>query len=260
MSLSSGQSALEIRTVATTNTSRTVQNRILSALPADLFDTLRPFLTRAGLKRNSFINEANRPVEAIHFIESGVVSRVARTPLDGSVEVAMVDRSGMVGISIVLGATLSLRRSLIVVPGEALQIPTEKFVEVMSQHPRIREHLMIYVRLLLQQKAQTAFCNAKHGLDERLARWLLLVHDRAGISELLITHDLLAMLLGVRRSGISESLAMLETNGLVARQRGALRIVDPDGLKSRACDCYRIMHDNVFTSNAGKSHDHCVLV
>ncbi len=242
--------------VAVHSPPRTVRNHWLSTLPPHLFEELRPLLRPVELPRNSIINESGKSTEALYFIESGVVSRVARTPLDGSVEVAMVGRSGFIGISLVLGQTRSLRKSIVIVPGEALRIETDEAIEVMSRNPQIRDHLMTYVLHLLDQKAQTVLCNARHQIHQRLARWLLMVNDQVGGSEFSITQDLLSMMLGVRRPSISVALAQLEKEHLISKERVTLRVLDPEALENRACDCYRLLSAGSNALIAGPLHRH----
>lgn len=230
-----------------------VRNTILATLPPPLFDKLRPHFKVVELRRRAVINEANKPVDAVYFIESGVISRVARTQEDGSVEVAMVGKYGFVGVSVLLGTMTALHRTIVQIPGQALRISASDLQAVMAETPAIKDHLLRYVQLLMNQKGQVSLCNAKHEIDKRLARWLLLAHDRVDGSELPVTHELLATMLGVRRPGVTEALAELEQSGIVARARGVLRVLDPDALKSRVCECYRLIEDR-FASQRGLPH------
>jgi CRP-like cAMP-binding protein len=220
-----------------------VRNKILATLPPELFDKLRPHLKVVELRRRAVINEANRPVDAVYFIESGVISRVARTQEDGSVEVAMVGKFGFVGVCVLLGTMMALHRTVVQIPGQALRISAGNLQAVMAECPAIKDHMLRYVQLLMNQKGQVSLCNAKHEIDRRLARWLLLAHERVDGAELPVTHDLLATMLGVRRPGVTEALAGLEQAGIVARARGVLRVTDPEALKARVCECYRIIED-----------------
>lgn len=233
-----------------------VQNRFLATLPPAEFEQLRPYLRAVELKRHAVIHEANKPVEAVYFIESGVISRVARTQADGAVEVAMVGHFGLIGLSVILGTNLALHRTVVQIPGVALRIPASDLQAVMIRTPAIRDHLLRYVQLLMSQKAQVALCNAKHEIDKRLARWLLLAHERVSGPNLPVTHDLLAMMLGVRRAGVSEALAVLEAKGIVTKSRGALRIVSRDALKAHACECYRIIDERFSWQRAMKDYEH----
>ena len=233
-----------------------VQNRFLATMPPADFDQLRPYLRAVELKRHAVIHETGKPVDAVYFVESGLISRVARTQADGPVEVAMVGNSGLIGLSVVLGTMVALHRSVVQIPGLALRISAADLQAVMVHNPAIRDHLLRYVQLLMSQKAQIALCNAKHEIDKRLARWLLLAHDRISGNQLPVTHDLLAMMLGVRRAGVSEALASLEAKGVIAKSRGALRIVSREALKANACECYKIIEERFSWQRAMKHYEH----
>jgi CRP-like cAMP-binding protein len=220
-----------------------VQNHFLATLPPADFEQLRPYLRIVELKRHVIIHEANKPVDAVYFVESGVISRVARTQADGAVEVAVVGRFGLVGLAVILGTMVALHRTVVQIPGVALRISASDLQAIMAKNPAIRDHLLRYVQLLMSQKAQVALCNAKHDIDKRLARWLLLAHDRVSGNQLPVTHDLLATMLGVRRAGVSEALAALEAKGVISKTRGALKIVSREALKAHACECYKIIDD-----------------
>jgi CRP-like cAMP-binding protein len=231
------------RTTDAPTTAGIVQNHFLATLPPADFEQLRPFLRIVELKRHAIIHEANKPVDAVYFVESGVISRVARTQADGAVEVAVVGRFGLVGLSVVLGTMIALHRTVVQIPGSALRISASDLQTIMAKNPAIRDHLLRYVQLLMSQKAQVALCNAKHDIDKRLARWLLLAHDRVAGNQLPVTHDLLATMLGVRRAGVTEALATLEADGVISKTRGALKIVSREALKAHACECYKIIDD-----------------
>jgi CRP-like cAMP-binding protein len=244
------------RTIEAPHKSGVVQNNFLATLPPEDFEQLRPYLRVVELKRHTVIYEANKPVDAVFFVESGLISRVARTQADGAVEVAMVGRYGLVGLAVILGTMTALHRTIVQIPGLALRIPAPDLQAVMARNPAIREHLLRYVQLLMGQQAQVALCNAKHEIDKRLARWLLLAQDRVAGNQLPVTHDLLAMMLGVRRAGVSEALAALEAKGVVAKSRGALKIVSREGLKANACECYKIIEERFSWQRAMKHYEH----
>jgi CRP-like cAMP-binding protein len=233
-----------------------VQNHFLATMaPAD-FEQLRPHLRAVELKRHAVIHETGKPVDAVYFVESGLVSRVARTQADGPVEVAMVGHFGLIGLAVVLGTMVALHRTVVQIPGLALRISAADLQAIMAKNPPIRDHLLRYVQLLMSQKAQVALCNAKHEIDKRLARWLLLAHDRVAGDHLPVTHDLLAMMLGVRRAGVSEALAVLEAKGVIAKSRGALKIVSHEALKAHACECYKIIEERFAWQRAMTHYEH----
>src|SRR5690349_643628 len=138
-----------------------VQNHFLATMQPSDFDELRPYLRVVELKRHAVIHETGKPVDAVYFVESGLVSRVARTQADGPVEVAMVGHYGLIGLSVVLGTMVALHRTVVQIPGLALRIPAADLQAVMAKNPAIRDHLLRYVQLLMSQKAQIALCNAK---------------------------------------------------------------------------------------------------
>jgi len=218
-----------------------VENQILARMPAEAFAALGPELTRVALKPRAILQERDRQLEHVHFIERGIASIFAWTHKDGPVQVALVGRLGLVGVSAVLGIRRSPHRSLMQIEGEALRVPAQQFASLVDEFPRFRHQLLGYVHFLLIQNSQFALCNARHELDARVARWLLLTHDRLDGDVIPITHDQLSMMLGVRRAGVTATLAALEGAGGLRRGRGAVEITDRAILEARACECYRII-------------------
>jgi CRP-like cAMP-binding protein len=232
-----------------------VRNRILACMAPPLFERLRPKLQPITLKQRAILQEHHRPIEHVYFIERGVASLLARTRRDGPVEVAIVGRFGFIGVAAVLGTMRSPNRCLMVVPGEALRINTNDIRCVMEEAPLVRQHLLNYVHALLVQNTQTALCNVRHQLEERLCRWLLLASDRLDEKVVPVTHDQLAMILGVRRAGVTTTLAELVALGAVAKTRGAVEIVTRDILEAKTCECYRVICSEYSRiTNAGRYH------
>jgi CRP-like cAMP-binding protein len=222
---------------------RAVNNGLLTTLSAANFAELAPHLRPVLLNRNDILHDAHKPADAAYFIESGVVSRVARTSKDGGVEVAVVGRFGFVGISVVLGTMRSTQRSIVLVPGRAYRVEAETLQRVMRDQPGVRDHLLKYVHLLIALEAQIALCNAKHDIDERVSRWLLLAQDRIGGDRVPVTHGVIASALGVRRPGVSKTVASLELRRIVEGSRGSLRILDIERLRRNACECHTIVKE-----------------
>jgi CRP-like cAMP-binding protein len=224
-------------------TPQAVKNTLLTTLSPRDFAELMPLLQPVSLKRNEVLHDAQRRADAAYFIESGVVSRVARTSKDGPVEVAVVGRYGFVGISVVLGTMRSTQRSIVLVPGNAYRIEAEALQRVLREQPAVRDHLLKYVHSLIALEAQIALCNAKHDVDERVARWLLLAQDRIGGDLVPVTHGVIASALGVRRPSVSKTVADLELKGIVEGSRGSVRILDVESLRRIACECHKIVED-----------------
>ena len=224
----------------------------------DLFDRVRPFLQPIALKRRAILQEHNRLIEHVYFIERGVASLLARTQRDGPVEVAIVGRLGFVGVAAVLGTMHSPNRCMMEVPGEALRITAKDLLRVMDDAPGVRQHLLKHVHVLLVQNTQTALCNVRHELEERLCRWLLLAADRLDEKIIPLTHDQLAMILGVRRAGITMTLSVLEEAGAVIKTRGAVQIADRAILENKTCECYRIIASEYKHMMNSGSYQHAI--
>jgi CRP-like cAMP-binding protein len=233
-----------------------IKNKFLQSLTPDEFEPLRSRLQLVSLPRRMVIHDDNKPIDAAYFIEGGVVSRVAQTRRDGAVEVAMIGNSGFVGLGIILGTNIALHRTVVMIPGTSLRVSSADLLEVMNKSPPIRERLLQYVHLLVSQKAQIALCNARHTIENRLARWLLMALDRLDSDTVPVTHELLAMLLGVRRPGVSDALKLFEAEGVVAKERGFLKVVARDKLQDRACVCYRHIAERSFWQNVPTLHRH----
>ena len=217
-----------------------VKNRILEGLSLSDFDCIRPFLEPVALKERSVLHEADKRIEHVNFIETGIVS--LRTLAIGSVlETAMVGCYGAVGASIALGAETSLHRSIVLVPGHAMRISTGDLQRSMHERPQIREHLLRYVQSLMIHSSQISLCGVRHELEQRLACWLCLACDALDGNVLPITHDHISMILGLRRAGVTETLNRFEEEGLVRKTRGVLQVPDRRLLGQKACGCYAII-------------------
>lgn len=219
------------------------QNEILRHLPAHALASLQPHLRRIRLQRRAILQEAYSPVEAVFFIERGMAAVLAQTQQGGQVEVGIIGRSGLVGVPALLGTAHSPHRCQVEVEGEALQIDARTIARVMNEHASLRQSLMNYVQALLVHNSQTAMCNTRHDLVQRLARWLLLAHDRLAGDLIPLTHELMSMMLGVRRASVTGALAQMEATGALKKARGAVIIADAAQLERYACECYRIITD-----------------
>ncbi len=218
-----------------------IRNQMLARAPIEAFAQLAPHLARITLKPRAILQERLRRVEQVYFLEDGIASIFAWTQQDGPVQVGLVGRLGMVGVSAVLGIKRAPHRTLMQTQGEAFVLPVSELGLVMDTCARFRNQLLNYVHFLLIQNSQFALCNARHELEARVSRWLLLTRDRLDGSIIPITHDQLSMMLGVRRAGITETLATLEGAGALQRGRGEIEIIDRAVLEARACECYRII-------------------
>jgi CRP-like cAMP-binding protein len=233
-----------------------VRNRVLASLSPSGFRQLAPHLTRVSLARRAVLQDHFHRIDHVHFIERGVASLYARTRADGPVEVALVGPFGFVGVAAILGNARSPHRCLMQVEGEALRIGVPDLLDAMHASPAIRHHLLAYVHALLVQNAQTALCNGRHDVEQRLCRWLLLAADRLDDTVIPITHDMLSMNLGVRRAGVTSLLGQLQKSGAIAIGRASCEIVDRAALERRTCECFGIISAEYRQLNARGCHEH----
>ena len=218
----------------------TFRNLVLAALPPADMEQIRPLLTRVRWVNGQGLHEPGERIEHVFFPEQGFASMVAETDDSVSrVEVGLVGRESMVGLSAMLdpGAT-SFNRVMVQMPGIAYRMTAQALRDNVDRMPLLRQRLFRAVEESLAQIAQTAACNSRHTLPERLARWLLMAHDRIDGDELPLTQEFLSIMLAVRRSGVTIAIASLKAAGLVEHSRGRLLICDRPGLEAAVCDCY----------------------
>lgn len=167
----------------------------------------------------------------------------------GSVEVGLVGNDGMVGLSVVLGDEISPNQAIVQIADGALRMSVAALREELKQEGALLSLLLRSTLYMLKQVSQTAACNGSHTVGERLARWLLMCHDRVQGDELKLTQEFIAQMLGIRRAGVSEAAIVLQSRGLISYSRGHIKIIDRPGLEEFACECYRIVkaeYDRLF--------------
>jgi CRP-like cAMP-binding protein len=217
-----------------------IRNRILSALPPADFECLRAHLQQFPLRQKQILHEAGATIEHVLFIEEGVASVLTTTAEGDAVEVRMAGREGVTGFPYVLGAH-SLRDEIIVqAPGSALRMSAASFKTEFDRSEALRRTVLRYIDLAISMTAQTAACNSMHSVKQRCGRWLLNASDRIGSNSMPMTHEFLAALLGVRRSGVTVVAGKLQWSGLIRYHRGRMTILDREGLERSACECYRV--------------------
>jgi CRP-like cAMP-binding protein len=215
-------------------------NRLLSTLSKGDRDLLRPFLEVVELDARRILDAPRQPISSVYFVESGLISIVGMASPDRRIEVGMVGYEGMTGLDVVLGDDSSPNETLVQSPGSALRITTADLRQVMRKSETLTARLLHYVRVFLAQTSQTALSNGRGRLDERLARWLLMWDDRVFDAGATITHDFLAILLGVTRPGVTVALHELEGKGLIRSTRSHVRILNRDGLRLAANGFYGV--------------------
>ena len=227
------------RTAAKSGFSRaTPQNGILGLIPRSEYELIRSDLEAVSLHRDFSLFDAGGVIEFTHFLRSGLASLVVQTSDGRSVEVAVIGREGVVGARS-FGIQRRPYRAIMQIPGNAFRIPAELLEEKLDQMPVLRGVLNRDLLMRGLEIAQIAACNRLHEIDQRLARWLLMCHDRVDSDLLPVTHELLAQMLGTARPSVSLAAEVLEKAGVIEISRGALRIRKRGELESAACECYQ---------------------
>jgi CRP-like cAMP-binding protein len=219
------------------------QNRLLLALPKPELERVQPSLQRVELSLRKTVQTQDAAIDHVYFIEAGMVSMVARLSDGTRSEVGVVGREGMVGLPLLLNAKTSPIEGVVQLEGSALRLSAMVFQNQLAELPVLRSVLLRYVDAFHAQVTQTAVCNSRHLITQRLARWLLMTHDRTDGDSFPITQEFLAAMLGVRRAGITSAMNTLQTKQLVEHQRRGLRIIDRPGLEATVCECYQAVQN-----------------
>ncbi len=216
------------------------KNELLSALPPAELSQLRPLLTRVPWINGQGLHEAGERIEQVFFVEQGMAAMMADTESgSSSTEVGLVGREGLVGLPVLLSpAAASFHRAVVQMPGNALRMPAPALRSSLDTLPVLRGLLFQALEAFMAQVAQTAACNSQHSLTQRLARWLLMAHDRLDGDNLALTQEFLSVMLAVRRSGVTVAMQALQAAGVVGQARGRVIICDRPGLEAAACGCY----------------------
>ena len=238
----------------TSSSTPATRNRLLTALPADDLARLWPRLEAVELPLRKVLHPPGEPIEAVYFPETGWVSMLAYLESGDAAEVGLVGHEGMIGLPVLLGADSSDLEAMVQCPGTALRMDAQAFREELERIPVLRTLLLRYALVQHEQVARTAACNGRHHTDQRLARWLLMAHDRAKGDEFPMTHEFLSMMLGVRRAGVTVAAGTLQKAGFIRYERGCIEVTDRPGLESVACECYGMVRrasDRLFGVSEG---------
>jgi len=216
------------------------QNHLLSTLSQPDFGLLESHLTAVVLNLRLVLEEPNKPIQRVYFPDSGITSVVTANQPEHPIEVGIIGRDGMSGIAIVLGNDHSPHSHFVQVAGHGRSMASDDLRTAMQDSPTLRVSLLHFAQAFMVQTAHTAAANARAKLEERLARWLLMGHDRVDGDELSLTHEFLSLMLGVRRPGVTVAFGLLEQKGLVSTKRGLNIIEDRAGLEELAGGFYGV--------------------
>ena len=215
-----------------------ISNQLLSALPPPERARLMARMEPVELALRQVLQEPGDPIAQVYFIERGVVSLTL--PLEGGVmaEVGLLNSEGMVGYQVALGAEVATSEAVVQVPGTGLRLSAADLRTELARGGLLQKLLLRCALTMHIQISRTAACNARHTLEERLARWLLMLQDKVMADVLPVTHELIAMMLGVRRPGVSVAVGMLERMNAISHDRGSITVKDRERLQLAACECY----------------------
>jgi len=217
------------------------QNRLLASLPHELLENWLPDLEFLQMPLGRVLYESREIEKYVYFPTSAIVSILYVMENGDSAEIAVVGNEGVVGISLFMGGNSTPSRAVVQSSGQGFRLRAKVIQDKFAEFGPATHLLLRYTQAFITQMAQTAVCNRHHSLDKQLCRWLLLSLDRLPGNELVMTQELIANMLGVRREGVTEAAAKLQKAGLISYTRGRIEVLDRVGLEKRSCECYAVV-------------------
>jgi CRP-like cAMP-binding protein len=217
------------------------QNRLIGALPPEESQRWAPLLEPVHMSLGSVLYESGGALSHVYFPTTAIVSLLYVMENGASAEIAVVGNEGVVGISLFMGGESTPSRAVVQSAGTGLRLKAPVMKEEFNRAGPVLHLMLRYTQALITQMAQTAVCNRHHSLDQQLCRWLLLSLDRLQGNELVMTQELIANMLGVRREGVTEGALKLQHAGLISYSRGHITVLDRPGLENRSCECYAVV-------------------
>ena len=210
-------------------------------MPAGDYQRLTPHLEHVALKLGDVLYEPGIRMRHVYFPTTAIVSLLYVLENGASAEIAIVGNEGMLGISLFMGGESTPSRAVVQSAGFGYRLRATHLKDEFDRFGSLMHLLLRYTQGLITQMAQTAVCNRHHSVDQQLCRWLLLSLDRLASSELVMTQELIANMLGVRREGVTEAAGNLQDAGLISYHRGRIRVLDRPGVEARSCECYMVV-------------------
>ena len=217
------------------------QNQLLAALPDSEWQRWLPQLEAVTLPLGQVLYESGAVLSHVYFPTTAIISLLYVMENGASAEIAVVGNEGLVGISLFMGGETTPSRAVVQSAGHGFRLDAEAMLTEFHRAGPVLHLLLRYTQALITQMSQTAVCNRHHTLDQQLCRWLLLSLDRLSSNELLMTQELIANMLGVRREGVTEGALKLQNAGLIRYSRGHITVLDRPGLERRTCECYGVV-------------------
>jgi CRP-like cAMP-binding protein len=217
------------------------QNHLLAALPTGEFERVAPHLELVPMPLGEMLYEPGGQLQHAYFPTTAIVSLQYVMESGASAETAGVGNEGVVGISLFMGGDTTSSSAVVQTAGHAYRLNRRLLKQEFDRAGLMQRLLLRYTQGLLTQVTQTAACNRHHSIEQRLCRWLLLTLDRVPSPEFIVTHEMVASMLGVRREGITEAAGKLQHAGFIRYRRGHITVLDRSGLETRACECYAVV-------------------
>lgn len=217
------------------------ENYILSHLPREDYERIQTHLEPVELHLGQVVQAAGEVMEYVYFPRNAMISLISHTAAGESVEVGIVGFEGMANISSVLRVERAPHEAMVQIADGGMRMRVSELRKEFKRCGALQDMLLRYTQGLLLQTSQVAACNRLHSISERLARWLLMSYDRCACGDLPFTQEFLALMLGVRRAGVTEAALILQAEGYISYRRGHIRLLDKEGLKDYTCDCYAVI-------------------
>ena len=220
-----------------------LMNHLLAALPAEEFARIKLDLEPVSLPLGKVIYESGEQLEYIYFPTTAIISLLYIMENGSTAEIGMAGNDGLVGVALYMGGSTTPSRAVVQSAGNAFRLRSKVLQSAFVLGGVFQNILLRYTQSLMTQISQTAVCNRLHSVEQQLCRWLLINHDLLQTNKLIMTHDLIANMLGVRREGVSKAAGHLQQKGLIKYVRGTITMLDRKGLEIAACECYKVVKD-----------------
>lgn len=226
-----------------TNSNDTQKNHLLASLPADELTRLKSKLEPVSLKLGEVLYESGDKMDYVFFPTTAIISMLYVMENGATAEIGVVGNDGLIGSALFLGGDTTTSRAIIQSVGDAFRMKAKDAKAEFKLGGMFQEMVLRFTQALMTQISQTAVCNRLHSVEQQLCRWLLLSHDRLNSNELVMTHDLISNMLGVRREGVTLAAQKLARQNLIKNVRGTISIIDRQGLEEAVCECYEVVNN-----------------
>jgi CRP-like cAMP-binding protein len=218
-------------------------NRLLDKLPREEYERLQPHLKPVSFSLGEVVYESGGQMEHIYFPTTAIISLLYMMENGSSAEMGVAGNEGLVGVALFMGGNTTPNRAVVQSAGTALRMKSKVLQGEFARAGEFQRLLLRYTQALMTQMSQTAVCNRLHTVEQQLCRWLLLSRDRLDSDELVMTQELIANMLGVRREGVTHAAQRLQESGLISYVRGRITVLDRHGLEAVVCECYKVVKD-----------------